>query len=173
MHSPHAWPRKQGAAGSRSRGQYRDLNFQGGNILATSAALLGQKEAVLKAGNYAGEAYASRIIPWSQRVSRFYYVRGDRGFTVAKRMARAGDWDQAGKLWQHETTNPSRKIAGRACYKMAIISEINGDVNGAIQWARKAYEVYRTPFALEYVNILQQRLNNEAVLKSQTDLTSN
>ena len=61
----------------------------------------------------------------------------------------------------------------RACYNMAIISEINGDVNGAIQWARKAYEVYRTPFALEYVNILQQRLNNEAVLKSQTDLTSN
>jgi len=56
---------------------------------------------------------------------------------------------------------------------MAIISEINGDVNGAIQWAGKAYEVYRTPFALEYVNILQQRLNNEAVLKSQTDLTSN
>jgi hypothetical protein len=56
---------------------------------------------------------------------------------------------------------------------MAIISEINGDLNGSLQWAKKAYEVYRTPYALEYVNILQQRLNNEAVLRSQTDLTSN
>jgi hypothetical protein len=152
---------------------YRDLTFQGGNILATGSALLGQKEAVIKAGNHAGEAYASRIIPYSLRVSRYYFVRGDGSFIVAKRMAQAGDWDQAGKLWQNETTNPSRKIAGRACYNMAIISEINGDVNGALQWAKKAYEVYRTPYALEYVNILEQRLNNEAVLKSQTDLTSN
>jgi Family of unknown function (DUF6340) len=152
---------------------YRDLTFQGANILATGSALLGQKEAVIKAGNHAGEAYASRIIPYSLRVSRFYYVRGDGSFIVAKRMAQAGDWDQAGKLWQNETTNPSKKIAGRACYNMAIISEINGDLNGSLQWAKKAYEVYRTPYALEYVNILQQRLNNEAVLRSQTDLTSN
>ena len=151
----------------------RDLAFQGANILATGSALLGQKEAVIKAGNHAGEDYATRIIPYSLRVSRFYYVRGDGSFIVAKRMAQAGDWDQAGKLWQGETNNPSKKVAGRACYNMAIISEINGDLGGSLQWAKKAYEVYRTPFALDYVNLLQQRLNNEAVLKSQTDLTSN
>jgi hypothetical protein len=152
---------------------YRDLTFQGANILATGSALLGQKEAVIKAGNHAGEAYASRIIPYSLRVSRFYFIRGDGSFVVAKRMAQAGDWDQAGKLWRNETSNPSQKIAGRACYNTAIISEINGDLNGALQWAKKAYEVYRTPYALQYVNILQTRLNNEAVLRSQTDLTSN
>jgi hypothetical protein len=152
---------------------YRDLTFQGANILATGSALLGQKEAVIKAGNHAGEDYASRIIPYSLRVSRFYYVRGDGSFIVAKRMAQAGDWDQAGKLWRDETNNPSKKVAGRACYNMAIISEINGDLSGALQWAKKAYEVYRTPYALDYVNLLQRRVNNEAVLKSQTDLTSN
>jgi hypothetical protein len=31
--------------------------------------------------------------------------------------------------------------------------------------------VYKIPYALEYVNILQQRQSNDAVLKSQTDLT--
>lgn len=152
---------------------YRDLTFGGGNIISTGAAMLGQKEAVMRAGNHAGEDYASRIIPWSERVSRFYYVRGGGSFTVAKRMAQAGDWDEAGKLWHQETNNPSRKVAGRACYNMAIISEIDGDLNGALGWAKKAYEVYRTPYALQYVNILQGRLNTEALLKSQTDLTSN
>lgn len=151
----------------------RDLTFQGGNIISTSSAMLGQKEAVIKAGNHAGEDYGSRIIPWSQRVSRFYYVRGNGSFKVGKRMAQAGDWDEAGKLWMEATKSPSGKVAGRGCYNMAIISEINGDLTGALAWAKKAYEVYRTPYALDYVNILQQRLNNEALLRSQTDLTSN
>lgn len=151
----------------------RDWSYQGGNILSTGAAMLGRKEQVIKAGNHAGEDYATRIIPYSLRVSRFYYVRGNRNFIIAKRMAQAGDWDAAGKLWSHETNNTSRKIAGRACYNMAIITEINGDLNGALTWAKKSYEMYRTPYSLDYVNILQQRQNNDAVLRSQTELTSN
>ncbi len=151
---------------------YRDLNFQGGNIIATGSAMLGRKEAVIKAGNRAGEEYASRIIPYSLRVSRYYYVRGNGSFIVAKRMAQAGDWDEAAKLWNQATASPSGKVAGRGCYNMAIISEINGDLPGALHWAKKAYEVYRTPWALNYVNILQDRLNNDALLRSQTELTS-
>jgi hypothetical protein len=151
----------------------RDLTFQGPNLLATGAALLGQKEAVIKAGNHAGEDYAGRIIPYSIRVSRFYYVRGDGSFIVAKRMAQAGDWDEAARIWNQATNSPSRKVAGRGCYNMAIISEINGDLAGALQWAKKAYELYRTRYALDYVNILQDRQSNEAVLRSQTDLSSN
>ena len=87
-------------------------------------------------------------------------------------MAQAGDWDAAAKLWNEAANSSSRKVAGRACYNMAIISEINGDLNGALQWAKKAYVVYRTPYALDYVNILQQRQSNDAVLRSQTELTS-
>lgn len=151
---------------------YRDLNFQGGNIIETGARMLGRKEAVIKAGSRAGEDYATRIIPYSLRVSRYYYVRGNGSFIVAKRMAQAGDWDEAAKFWNQATTNPSRKVAGRGCYNMAIISEINGDLPGALAWAKKAYEVYRTKWALSYVNILQDRLNNDALLRSQTELTS-
>ena len=151
---------------------YRDLTFQGANILATGSAMLGHKEEVIKAGNRAGEDYATRIVPYSLRVSRYYYVRGNGSFIVAKRMAQAGDWDAAAKLWIQATNDPSRKVAGRGCYNMAIISEINGDLNGALQWAKKAYEMYRTPYSLDYVNILQQRASNDALLKSQTELTS-
>ncbi len=151
---------------------YRDLNFQGGNIIATGSAMLGRKEAVIKAGTRAGEDYASRIIPYSLRVSRYYYVRGNGSFIVARRMAQAGDWDEASGIWREATKSPSHKVAGRGCYNMAIISEINGDLPGAIQWAKKAYEVYQTKWALSYVNILQDRLNNDALLRSQTGLTS-
>jgi len=151
---------------------YRDLNCQGGTFLTVGSAQLGRKEAVVNAGNRTGEDYATRIIPYCIRVSRYYYVRGDGSFSLAKRMARAGDWGGAANIWREATNSRSGKVAGRACYNMAIISEINGDLNGALQWARKAYEVYRTPYALNFVNILQQRQSNDAVLRSQTEITS-
>ena len=151
---------------------YRDLNCQGGSFLTVGSAQLGRKEAVINAGNRAGEDYATRIIPYSIRVSRYYYVRGNGSFSVAKRMAQAGDWSGAANIWREATNSPSGKVAGRACYNMAIISEINGDLNGALQWARKAYEVYKTPYALNFANILQQRQSNDAVLRSQTEIQS-
>jgi hypothetical protein len=141
--------------------------------VGTGTAIATRKEAVKQAGNDAGQDYASRIVPYSIRVSRFYYVRGNGNFHIAKRMAQTGNWDGAGKIWQQETNSSSRKAAGRACYNMAIISEINGDVDGAVQWASKAYEVYGLRLALSYVNMLHYRQNNNAVLKSQTELTSN
>jgi hypothetical protein len=70
-------------------------------------------------------------------------------------------------LWQAETSNPKRKIAGRACYNMAIISEINGDLDAAIDWAQKSYENYGIRLALTYVNILKNRKINDAIVADQ------
>jgi hypothetical protein len=148
----------------------RDLSFQTRGFDPSS--IVGRREAIKDAGTNAGQAYASRIVPYSIRVSRYYYVRGNAGFILAKRMARTGNWDGAAKLWQESTGSSSRKAAGRACYNMAISSEINGDLNAAIQWAQKAYEVYNNRLALSYVNILRQRQSANEVLKSQTEVTS-
>ena len=60
------------------------------------------------------------------------------------------------------------ELAGRACYNMAIISEINGDLDGAIQWAQKSYENYNIRLALNYLNILKYRQSQNEILKSQT-----
>lgn len=144
---------------------------RGINVLAAGSAIAGHKEAIKQTGNRAGQAYASRILPYSIRVSRYYYVRGDGNFVIAKRMAQTGNWDGAAKLWQQETNSPHRKVAGRACYNMAIISEINGDLEGAIQWAQKSYENYNNRLALSYVNVLRDRQADKAVLQSQTETT--
>lgn len=144
---------------------------QGINPIAVGTALIGRKEAVKQAGNKAGQVYALRIVPYSMRVSRDYYVRGTGNFRVARRMAQTGNWDGAAKLWQQETASASRKVAGRACYNMAIISEINGDLDGAIQWAQKAYENYNNRLALGYVNVLRNRQANSAILQNQNEVS--
>jgi hypothetical protein len=50
---------------------------------------------------------------------------------------------------------------------MAIISEINGDLDAATSWAQKAYSDYGNKHGLRYVRILENRKYNEEVLKYQ------
>jgi hypothetical protein len=152
----------------------RDIS-QSASILNPAKAVsfgIKRNEAVKEAGNLAGQSYADRIQPYWIRVSRNYFVRGDNGFIVAKRKAQAGDWDGAGDIWNRETTSTKGKIAGRACYNMAISDEINGDLDGAIRWASKAYEDYNVRIALRYINILRYRKNQFEILKTQ-DVSSN
>ncbi|WP_246197708.1 DUF6340 family protein [Chitinophaga agrisoli] len=147
----------------------RNLSFSGKGInpVAAASALLDRKEAVKQAGSKAGEDYAARIVPYWVRVSRDYYVKGSDNFTMARRKAQTGNWTDAAALWEKETTNPSSSIAGRACYNMAIISEINGDLDKAIKWSQKAYEDYNNHLALQYLNILKNRQAKQALLKEQ------
>jgi hypothetical protein len=130
--------------------------------------LIGRKEAVTDVSIKAGEAYAARILPCWIRVSRDYFVAGNENFVTAKRKAQSGNWDGAAEIWSQETKNTDGRIAGRACYNMAIISEINGDLDGAIQWAQKSYENYNIHLALNYLNILKYRQSQNEILKSQT-----
>jgi hypothetical protein len=147
----------------------RNIMYHGKGInpLLAAQALIERKEAVKEVGNMAGHAYAFSIIPLWTRVTRDYYVRGSGNFKIATRKARTGNWNGAAQLWQAETSNPKRKIAGRACYNMAIISEINGDLDTAIDWAQKSYEYYGIRLALTYVNILKNWKIYDAIVADQ------
>ena len=150
------------------------LNFygKGVNPATAAAALISRKDAVKQAARQAADEYALRIFPYSLRVTRNYYVKGTDNFKIAKRKAQTGNWDGAAVHWNQEVNNPDVKIAGRACYNMAIISEINGDLNGALQWAQKAYEQYSNKPALGYLKILKNRQVNEEILKEQNSHVS-
>jgi hypothetical protein len=137
----------------------RDLTFSATGLTPAIAAsaLINRKDAVKKVGAEAGAAFAERILPYKIRVTRQYYVKGTDSFKTAMRKARTGNWDGAGELWKIETANGNSKIAGRACYNMAIISEINGYLDIAIEWTVKAYEEHNNKKALDYKNILDNR----------------
>ena len=146
-----------------------EISYSGKGINPTvaAAALIDRKDAVKEVGNRTGQSYAFRIVPYWLRVKRDYYVKGTDNFKIARRKAQTGNWEGAAALWQKETESPSKKVAGRACYNMAIICEINGDIDKAIQWAQKAYEDYGNALGLRYVKILEQRKINNEILKNQ------
>ena len=148
----------------------KDMMFSGNDInpLAAAQAVIGKKEAVKQVGNAAGHLYANKIDPYWIRVHREYFVRGKSGaFAIAKRKAQTGNWNEAADIWMQQTKSPNRKTAGRACYNMAIINEINGNVDAAMSWAQKAYENYRIRLGLDYTNILRHRKAGEELLTAQ------
>ena len=140
---------------------------KGINPVAAVAGMIHRKDAVKEVSRKAGHIYALRLIPYRLRVTRDYFVKGTDNFKIAKRRAQLGKWDDAAELWEKETENPKMKIAGRAHYNMAIISEINGNIDDAIAWAQKAYSDYRNKPGLRYVRILENRKYNEEVLRYQ------
>jgi len=50
---------------------------------------------------------------------------------------------------------------------MAIINEINGDLDAALKWAQKSYEDYNNKLALHYTRILENRKYKNEVLNQQ------
>src|SRR4030042_2501893 len=137
------------------------------NPLVAVAGLINRKDAIKEGSNQGGHGYAMRILPFNLRVMRDYFVKGTNNFKIAKRKARVGKWDEAGVLWEEETMNPEHKSEGWACHNMGIISEINGDVDGALAWAQKAYEYYNIRRSLEYTRILENRLMKREILNQQ------
>ncbi len=140
---------------------------RGINPAKAISAIAGRKEAVLEHSNTIGYNYGARILPYRIRVSRDYFIKGTDKFEIANRRAIAGQWDSAAELWNEEVSNSDGKIAGRACYNMAIINEINGDLDVAIGWAQKAYTDYEIKEAIRYINILKRRKENNRLLAAQ------
>lgn len=140
---------------------------RGINPVKAAEAVVGRKEAVLRASNSIGQRYATRLFPYRVRVSRQYYVKGTDNFKVAKRRAQTGNWDGAAALWEQEISNRKSKVAGRACYNMAIINEINGNLLAAINWATMSYTDYENKLALDYLKILKYRMEQSSRLAQQ------
>lgn len=130
---------------------------EGINPFKAVEAIAGRKESVLQTSHNLGNSYGLNIRALTRRVTRTYYVKGTDNFKVGQRRAQAGDWKGAAELWEQELSNPDAKIAGRACYNMAISSEIDGDLNQALDYASKSYTDYNNKDALRYVNILKYR----------------
>ena len=140
---------------------------KGINPIVAVAGLIGRKQAIQEVSNKGGHGYAMRLLPFELRVMRDYFVKGTYNFKIAKRRAQNGNWNEAAELWQKETSNQKRKVAGRAYFNMAIINEINGKLDDALAWAMKSYEDYNINLAREYVRILKNRMVKTNVINLQ------
>lgn len=134
------------------------FNGEGSTPTQADANLPSRERMVQQIGNVTGDKYWHRISPMYVWVSRSYYSKGNDGLKEGKRRVQVNDWEMAEKMWNAGLNDPKMKKAGRCAYNLALAQEMKGDLDGAIEWTKKAYAQYRNNAALDYQRILQQRV---------------
>lgn len=104
-----------------------------------------------------GHMYASRYFSSSYWQHREFYKKGNSDFEKAARKAVTNDWEGAVEIWRKNTYSKDSDIAGRACYNMAVGSEVLGNIPAAKEWAQKAYVDFGVKIARDYLNVLENR----------------
>jgi len=109
-----------------------------------------------------GQEYGMRIAPVYIQVKREYYHKA-KGFQTemqeAYHFTENGNWDRAADIWKkiEATATDNPKAAGRAAYNMAVMAEVKGNLDIALQWAETAWTKYGNSKARSYIEIIRQR----------------
>jgi len=106
-----------------------------------------------------GRASVSRMYPSRYRVYRDFFRRKGPELRTAARMMDVGDFEGAKDAWFALTNHHKRKVAGRASFNTAVGLELEGDIDGALEWCRKSYSIYRIRQARNYATFLMNRRN--------------
>lgn len=126
-----------------------------------------KRHVINESGAYAGHMIANRISPHWRTESRSYFVKGNKDLEKAKAEVKFNNWDAAIEIWKRLAESPDPEIAGRACYNMALASELKGNIDLAITWAEKAMKTYHNKKARSYTDLLYQRKHDEEKLRDQ------
>ena len=131
--------------------------------------LITQRQAVVDAGYFLGEIYAPRISPTWTKVNRSYYTgKKPPEMKTAKTMVITNDWARAAELWSAIVNNdPKTKTKGKAAYNMALANEVQGNLPGAVEWAKKSAYDFGNKKARSYINVLEARISEQRRLNQQ------
>ncbi len=161
------YPDEQMVVDANSYKDYRSWEAEGKTERAAATHLLQMRDAVGETGYFAGQQYASRISPTWIRVGRTYYRKPGDDFEKAQRFVQHNKWEQAAEIWINYVEHADPKLAGRACYNMALAIEMEGDLKGAREWVKKAYYDYDIKKADQYIRILNTRIRDQQKLQKQ------
>ena len=142
-------------------------NSKGETLERAMTGLPSKRDAINQAGYFSGQQYGRYISPFWRSTSRMYYVKGHDDLKKAKRYVLSDDWKGAATIWNPLTHSSNIKVAGRACYNMAVANEMEGDLDVAMEWATKAYKQYGLKKALTYMHTLQRRMAEVQKLSEQ------
>jgi hypothetical protein len=141
-------------------GTSRTFTARGDNVVQAQARLLFPMEAIMQTGSMAGDAYGVRIAPsWVSYHRQIYgSASGSPGMRKAKRMAQRGDWKDAALIWERLSKSDDSRVVRRCLYNLAVASEMEGDFEKSLEYARRAANQYGLREADRYIRVLSMRM---------------
>ena len=118
-------------------------------------------------GYQMGAAYARLIAPAFFPVSRTYFTGNSRRSKRGGRYLAENDFQKAEQIFRNYTQHQNNKKAAKAFHNLALIYEIRGDFNSAIQAVERAGELFNSPVIKAYHQTLLKRAEQKKIIDTQ------
>lgn len=114
-------------------------------------------QSVKEACYFAALDYSARVFPKWEVETRYYFFNGNNDLIKAADFVRKDEWEKASEIWVKYVTDTDNEIASRACFNLAVASEMSGKFDDAIFWAQKSYERKEKTRTYYYILVLKNR----------------
>lgn len=111
------------------------------------ASSIPNKKAALEiAAGMAGVKYSKNLLPYWTRVQRSILSSNLTDFQKANKLAKKNKWEEASSIWQQYAESNNKHNRLLSLYNLAVASEMDGDIDTAIELINKASTVSSSPF---------------------------
>lgn len=112
---------------------------------------------------YLGNSFGGKLVPSWNLVERMYYRSKNHDMLMAEKYALGNDWIKAAELWKKKAEIKNQRIAAKACFNMALASEMAGNPEIGIEWLIKSNNcqfknnVEHKANCMRYIDVLNYR----------------
>lgn len=111
---------------------------ENGNGPYVQNSLIGEKELVEQASEFAGTIPVRKLLPCWKSAKRYLFCGGSVNMRDAAVYAREKQWDTAIELWKQTYATKKGKKKMQAAYNLAVGYEMLDSIATAADWAQKA-----------------------------------
>ncbi len=110
-----------------------------------------------------GQQFAGYLVPHWIPVQRTIYKSGHFEMKQAQALTEKNQWLKAAEIWKKNINNPNKNIAAKSRFNLGLACEIEGNLDAAIDWTVKSYQVFGIKNEIhsfncqDYLRILKQR----------------
>jgi len=115
------------------------------------------KEVLIDGGTASGMRFAKYISPVWENYFRNYFVTYNKQIDAAIPLIFNNKWEEAAAVWSKYSAIPSESIRSKVEFNLALASEMNGNLNLAMEWCGKSLQSAWSYDKMAYLNTLEQR----------------
>lgn len=120
-----------------------------------------------------GKSFAEELVPHWQETERLYYRSHNPKMLMAQKQMFNENYRGAAELYRQMTNNKNHNIAAKATFNMALICEMEGNLEAGIDWLTRSsntankFNYDHFIKCTEYINILKIRRKEIDILSRQ------
>jgi len=104
---------------------------------------------------YLGQSFGSSLIHSWNPVQRTFYKSHNSQMLVAEKHLLKGDYMKAAEIYSKFTKNKNPNIVAKATYNMALINELEGNTDAALDWITHSLSAFKRGNTLHSFNCIQ------------------